>query len=302
LAAAEALRRAELARDGPRLGDLGDAERLSDRVSILVVNPIGGKISKYGEPATRAVYWTGEWSGGVFKPFFRAPKPLDLVPGHLAPTVGRAADGRLRAIGIVDERRSPPSQERAGWANAFGLPRVWSLLPDGQTLGQAPAPELSALRGPLRFERAGMRLGNEPVKLAADLWAYELLVELDGARAGPIAIEVMASDDGREFTRLLFDPAQGRVTVDKSKSTLSSEGEGPQLLHGDYATDAFGPMRTLRVIVDGSVIEAFVNDAAAYAVRSYPTLAASTQVRLAAPGNQPLSASVQLWPLRRPPG
>ena len=279
-------------------------ERLSDRVSILVVNPIGGKISKYGDPATRAVYWTGEWSDGVFKPFFRTPKNLDMVPGHLAPTVGRAADGRLRAIGIVDERRTPPAQERAGWANAFSLPRIWSLMPDQRTLGQAPAPELAALRGERRFARTGMPVGNEPVRLANDLRAFELLVELDATRvaAMPIAIDVLASDDGREFTRLIFDPSNGHVSVDKSKSTLSADNEGPQVLHGEYASDAFGAMRSLRVIVDGSAIEVFVNDAAAYAVRSYPSLPGSTQVRMAVPGTQPISASVQLWPLQRPPG
>jgi beta-fructofuranosidase len=279
-------------------------ERLSDQVSVLVVNPIGGRISKYGEPATRAVYWTGEWSGGVFKPFFTTPKNLDLVPGHLAPTVGRAADGGLRAIGIIDERRTPPSQERAGWANMFSLPRVWTLLPDQRTLGQAPAPELIALRGESRWVRTDLAIGNEPVKLANDLHAYELLVELDPARAAsaPIAIDVLASDDGREFTRLIFDAAKGRVSVDKSQSTLSPDNEGPLVLNGEYASAAFGPMRSLRVIVDGSAIEVFVNDAAAYAVRSYPSLAGSTQLRLATRGAQPLSAKVQLWPLRRPPG
>ncbi len=289
---------------GSEIWEMPVFERLSDRVSILVVNPIGGRISKYGDPATRAVYWTGEWSSGVFKPFFRTPKNLDMVPGHLAPTVGRAADGRLRAIGIVDERRTPPAQERAGWANTFSLPRVWTLLPDQRTLGQAPAPELAALRGERRFARAGVVLGNEPVRLSSDLHAFELLVELDAARlgSGTIVIDVMASDDGREFTRLLFDPSKGRVSVDKTKSTLSADNEGPPVLHGEYPTDAFGPMRTLRVIVDGSVIEVFVNDAAAYAVRSYPSLSASTQVRMAVPGDQPVSANVQLWPLRRPPG
>jgi len=278
--------------------------RLSDRASILVVNPIGAKVSKYGDPATRAVYWTGEWSEGVFKPFFRTPKNLDMVPGHLAPTVGRAADGRLRAIGIVDERRTPTSQERAGWANMFSLPRVWTLLPDGQTLGQAPAPELTALRGERRVERSGLALGNEPVKLTNDLHAFELLVELDAAKAaaGPIVLDVLASADGREVTRLLFDPAKGRVSVDKSNSTLSADNEGPLVLQGDYSSDAFGPMRSLRVIVDGSAIEVFVNDAATYAVRSYPSLPGSTQVGLAAMGNQSISVNVQLWPLRHPTG
>ena len=294
-----------------RVLDIGSAiwempvfERLADGVAILVVNPIGGQISKYGEPATRAVYWTGEWSAGVFKPFFRTPKNLDLVPGHLAPTVARAADGRLRAIGIIDERRSPPAQERAGWANAFSLPRQWFLLPDQQTLGQAPAPELMALRGERRIAHADMVLGNEPVKLAIGLHAYELLVEVDAAKlgSGQLVVDVLASDDGREYTRLLFDPAKGRVTVDKSNSTLSTDGEGPQQLAGDYAAAAFGPMRSVRVIVDGSVIDVFVNDAAAYAVRSYPSRAGSTHVRLAATGPQAATAaSVQMWPLRQAP-
>ena len=289
---------------GSAIWEMPVFERLSDQVSILVVNPIGGRISKYGDPATRAVYWTGEWSGGVFKPFFRSPKPLDLVPGHLAPTVGRAADGRLRAIGIVDERRSPASQERAGWANIFGLPRVWSLLADQRTLGQAPAPELVALRGEQQIQRSGLLPGSESVTLTSGLLAYELLVELDAQQTGPeaLVIDVMASADGREFTRLRFDAARGRVTVDKSKSTLSGEGEGPQVLQGDYAAEAYGAMRSVRVIVDGSALEVFVNDAAAYAVRSYPSLPGSTQLRLAVPGQQAASAKLQLWPLRRPPG
>jgi beta-fructofuranosidase len=289
---------------GSAIWEMPVFERLSDRVAILLVNPVGGKISKYGNPATRAVYWTGEWSDGSFKPFFRTPKNLDLVPGHLAPTVARAADGQLRAIGIVDERRSPPAQERAGWANTFSLPRVWFLMPDKLTLGQAPAPELLALRGARQFERDDMVLNHEPVKLASELRAFELLVELDAKKpgSGHIVIDVLASDDGRELTRLLFDPANGRVTVDKSKSSLSGEDEGPQLLGGDYASDAFGTMRRLRVIVDGSVIEVFVNDAAAYAVRSYPSLSGSTQVRMSAQGAEPHVARVQLWPLQRPPG
>jgi beta-fructofuranosidase len=281
-------------------------ERLTERVSVLVVNPIGGRVSKYGETATRAIYWTGEWAGGLFKPLHRTPKLLDLVPGHLAPTVGRAEDGRLRAIGIVDERRSPASQERAGWANTFSLPRVWTLMPDGQSLGQAPAPELVALRGAPRFAATTHTLGMEAVTLAEGLHAYELQLDLDqaGAGSGPIAIEVMSSADGRESTQLLFDPALGQVTVDKSRSSLAREDEGPQLLRGSYASDAFGAMRTLRVFVDGSVIEVFVNDAAAFSVRSYPSLASSTQLRLRALGTplKPVPVQVQMWPLRRPSG
>ncbi|MDE2369897.1 MAG: GH32 C-terminal domain-containing protein [Burkholderiales bacterium] len=279
-------------------------EQLSDRTSILVVNPIGGKVSKYGDPATRAVYWTGEWSGGLFKPYFRDPKNLDLLPGHLAPTVARAADGTLRAIGIVDERRTPLSQERAGWANALGLPRVWTLLPDGRTLGQAPAPELRALRGEQRIARDAMPLGREPITVAHEGHAYELLVDL-GARAAepaPIRIDVLAAADGSEYTRLIFDQARQRVVVDKSHASRAPNDEGPQVLQGDYDSAAFGPMRQLHVFVDGSVVEVYINDAAAYAVRSYPSLATSTQLRLSTDGTSPTPVKMQLWPLRDPAG
>jgi sucrose-6-phosphate hydrolase SacC (GH32 family) len=275
---------------------------LANNTYVLVVNPVGGRISKYGEPSTRAVYWTGEWKDGLFHPFFKDPKNLDLMPGHLAPTVARAADGQLRAIGIIDERRTPKAQLRAGWANTFSLPRIWSLMADHQTLGQAPAPELTSLRGEQRMGTAPMSIGPEPQLLAHDLRAYELLVDAAGleSAAGTLTIDLLSSDDGQEFTRLTFDPSGGRVVVDKSHSSLVADAEGPQVLNGAYDNSAYGPMRKIRIFVDGSTIEVFINDAAAYAVRSYPSRAASTGARISMRAGEPLRADVRLWPLSRP--
>lgn len=287
---------------GSEIWEMPVFERLSDEVSILVVNPIGGKVSKYGEPSTRAVYWTGTWSGGSFKPFSHTPQPLDLVPGHLAPTVGRAADGSLRAIGIIDERRTPLAQQRAGWAHTFGLPRTWTVMKDQRTLAQAPAPELAALRAEAVLAQSSVAIDRTPQRLHAGLRAYELLIELaDGYPApGPIYLDVLASPDGQESTRLIFDPVKGAVVVDKSKSTLSADGEGPQVLRGNYPAETFGAMRRLRVFVDGSTVEVFINDVAAYSVRSYPSLPGSTEIRLACDAAQPVRAKVDLWPLRLP--
>jgi beta-fructofuranosidase len=286
---------------GSQIWEMPVFEKLLDGVSVLVVNPIGGKVSKYGEPATRAVYWTGQWSAdGIFKPFFKRPKPLDLVPGHLAPTVARAADGTLRAIGIIDERRSPLAQLRAGWAHTFSLPRVWYLMGDGQTLGQAPAPELLALREQASVVRRGHPVASTPETLVQGLHAYEMQVELNAADGSDatLDIDILASGDGREYTRLSFDPASGRVAIDKTRSTLSTDGEGPQQLTGSCPPEAFGPIHKLRIFVDGSAIDVFVNDAAAYAVRSYPSLPGSTAVRLSTRSTRSISTDVQVWPLR----
>ncbi len=323
-----------------RILDIGSAiwempvfEPLTEEVHVLVVNPIGGRVSKYGEPATRGVYWTGRWEDGLFRPDYTEPKMLDLIPGHLAPTVERADDGLLRAIGIVDERRTPQSQEDAGWAHTFSFPRTWSLLSDGETLGQAPAPELRALRGePLPVSGSGsnaaagtelgiaasaepgiepgaaasdaegaMDLGVVPLRLTPGMHALELELNLDEIQQpSTLHVDVLASPDRQEFTRLTFDPDAREVVLDKSNSTLSTENEGPDVLRGGYDADAFGPMRSIRVFVDGSVVEVFVNDAAAFSIRSYPQRADSTGVWVSAPDGEVSLANAAVWPLRLP--
>ncbi len=295
--------------NGSAIWEMPVFEPLTDDVHVLVVNPIGGRVTKYGDPATRAVYWTGRWEDGLFHPDYTEPKLLDLIPGHLAPTVERAEDGALRAIGIVDERRSPQSQEDAGWAHTFSFPRTWRLMSDARTLGQAPAPELLALRGAPLVEAGGLRLGPDvdgplatnAAHLSPGTHALELELVIDAAGAGAsLRVDVLGSRDFGELTRLEFDLAANEVVLDKSRSTLSTEGEGPDVLSGAYDAAAFGAMRTIRVFVDGSVVEVFINDAAAFSFRSYPQRADSTDIRISAPSGEVTLSDLTLWPLRLP--
>lgn len=286
---------------GSAIWEMPVFEKLTEHVRVLVVSPIGGRVSKYGDPATRTVYWTGRWRDGLFHPHVNRPKMLDILPGHLAPTVARAADGSLRAIGIVDERRSPQSQEDAGWAHTFSFPRAWRLMPDGETLGQAPAPELLALRSEQLDARGPFRLGAEAVQLAAGAHACEVQLDIDAAsESAVLTVDVLASPDLEEMTRLSFDLARHEVRLDKSLSTRSKEGEGPEVLRGTYDAEAFGEMRRIRVFLDGSVVEVFINDAAVFSFRSYPEREDSTGVRVSAPeGAVSLSGST-VWLLRSP--
>ena len=277
-------------------------EPLTDDIHVLVVNPIGGRVSKYGDPATRAVYWAGEWKDGRFHPFDNEPKMLDIIPGHLAPTVARGTDGQLRAIGIVDERRSPQSQEDAGWAHTFSFPRTWRLMPDNRTLGQAPAPELQALRGAPVTSLTNQRVGSELVTLFEGIHAFEIEIGIDSAEPGSvIALDILASPDREEYTRVLFDMGAGDVVLNKEHSTTSTEGEGPDVLAGDYDTAAFGEIRTIRAFVDGSVVDVFINDAAAFSFRSYPERDDSTRVQILAPSGAADLSHVTVWPMQAVP-
>nr|BAL70275.1 endo-inulinase [Microbulbifer sp. JAM-3301]BAL70278.1 endo-inulinase [Microbulbifer sp. JAM-3301] len=285
---------------GSEIWEMPVFEPISVDAHVLVVNPIGGRISKYGEPATRAVYWVGRWRNGLFHPYESEPKNLDLLPGHLAPAVERGEDGSLRAIGIVDERRSPQAQEDAGWAHTFSFPRRWRLLEDGRTLGQSPAPELVRLRGEPLDTPPVPALLEKPLWLAEPDGAYELVLESSGAGGLAIGVDLLVSSAGGEYTRLMFDGESDTVILDKRNSWHGGGGEGPDLLQAAYDSAAFGEIRELRVFVDGSVVEVFVNDSAAFSFRSYPEDPGARGLRIFPLRKKAVLAGATLWPLRIP--
>ena len=265
---------------------------------ILLANPIGGSVSKYGQTSTRAVYWIGTWDGRQFKPDTLQPKMLDLVPGHLSPTVDRDAGGALVGIGIVDERRSTAAQKRAGWAHVFSLPRVWRLLGDGETLGQSPWPGLAKLRDTARSVDR-LTAPSTPVdRLKGDLGpAVELIADFGEQRPiTPYGVYIATSSDDAETTRVSYDPTSHRLIVDKSHSTLSDDGEGPMILTGAYDEAAFGVPRTFHVFVDHSVVDVFINDAAAFSFRIYPSRPDSTHFGIV--GKPDVAGRLRAWAMR----
>lgn len=269
--------------------------KLSDGKYILEANPIGGKISKYGTQATRAMYWIGTWDGAHFVPDQFKPKMLDLIPGHLSPTVERDAEGHLMGIGIVDERRSDEAQLRAGWAHVFSLPRVWRLLPDGETLGQSPLPELAQLRQTSGTIDTVVR-GAGDLPIGDQGRTAEMTVEFDVPPTnGVYGVTLAGAPDGSEVTRLWYDPRSHEVVLDKRHSTLAKDGEGPQVLRGDYDERAFGRPRDFHIYIDHSVVDVFINDAAAMSFRIYPAGAAST--RLGVMSDTQTQAKVRAWRL-----
>lgn len=266
---------------------------------ILEANPIGGKISKYGDRATRSVYWIGRWDGVRFRPDAMKPKMLDVLPGHLSPTVDRDVAGALVGIGIVDERRTARAQLHAGWAHTFSLPRVWRLMPDGETLGQSPLPALEQLRH--KEEAIDTHIGGSGDMEVGDLGrAVEIKVRFDMIpQAGSYGLTLAATPDGREVTRLSYDPQRHEIVLDKQHSTLAGDGEGPTLLRGAYDEAAFGKPVEFHVFVDHSVVDVFVNDAAAMSFRLYPTRADASRFGIAMEGKG--AAQVQAWRLASAP-
>lgn len=284
---------------GSEIWEMPVFEKLGGDKYILVANPIGGKVSKYGDPTTRGVYWIGTWDGATFKPDSSDAKMLDVLPGHLSPTVARDTSGQLIGIGIVDERRTPEAQLRAGWAHSFSLPRVWRLLPDGKTLGQAPLPALEQLRD--RTHVVDVTLAGSGERAAGDLGrAVEIKAQFaTPPLCGSYGVTLAASADGAEMTRLYYDAERREFVLDKRHSSVSPDGEGPQILRGAYDEAAFGKPRDFHIYLDHSVVDVFINDAAAFSFRIYPAKADATHFGVIS--TMPSDPQVQAWRLTAVP-
>ncbi|MCK9905020.1 GH32 C-terminal domain-containing protein [Frankia sp. Cpl3] len=269
---------------------------------VFIVSPIGRSVSKLTEPYTRSVYWTGTWDGSQFTPDYAQPKPLDVIHGHLSPTVARGPNGNPVAIGIVDERSSSQMQLDLGWAHTFSVPREWRLLDDGHTLGQRALAQLTTLRAGSPQTESDVVVTGEHI-LAASGNQVEIVAQIDPDATGTrYGLYISVSPDGAEITRIYYD--DGDLVIDKTRSSHNFENEEAVLLRGAYDEAAFGKPRTFHIFIDHSVIDVFINDAAAFSNRIYPTsrgadgAAASTGLALYSEGGETRFTQVDVWQLQ----
>ncbi|MXN91746.1 T9SS type A sorting domain-containing protein [Flavobacterium sp. Sd200] len=269
-------------------------ESLGNGKYILIVNPIGGSVAKYGPKYTRGVYWIGTYTGGQFTPDYNQPKMLDLIPGHLSPTVARNASSILTGIGIVDERRSSQAQKDAGWCHVFSLPRVYSLLADNQTLGQAPAPQTVNLRVPGSQQTlTNVSVSSTTAVTVADGAKTEIIATVNAATtASSYGLNIRRSNDGAEVTRLYYDAVNKNIILDKSSSSLSGNVEDKVLISQPYSEAAFGKPQTFHVFIDNSIIDVFINEKAAFSARIYPSKTDSKGIQLYSNGGTTTFTSV----------
>ncbi|MDB5014986.1 MAG: endo-inulinase, partial [Daejeonella sp.] len=285
---------------GSEIWEMPVFESFGNGKYILIANPIGGiGEGKYGSIPVRGKYWIGTYVNGQFTPDLNngnyKPKNLDLILGHLSPTVERNAGGQLVGLGIVDERRSGQAQEDAGWCHLFSLPRVYSLLADNKTLGQAPAPQATSLRSnPQTLSNIAVN-GTYAVTVANGA-STEIMASLDPATtATRYGINIRKSVDGTEMTRIYYEG--GNIVVDKTKSSLSNtvDNEDKVIITEAYDVTAFGKPQSFHVFIDNSIIDVFINEKAAFSARIYPTKADSKGIELFSEGATTTFTSINTW-------
>lgn len=206
-------------------------------------------------------YFLGEFDADAGR--FRAADTGTLDPGAFyAPQSLETPDGRTVTVGWLREERSDASQWDAGWSGAMSLPRELSVV-DGD-LRQRPAREVDDLRADRLLDET-RAVGPSPGRLDAAGEALELRARLD-PDDGAVAIRVRESPNGAERTTVRI--GADRVAVDRSESSLDRDAQTAPV--GVCVAELDTPL-VVRLFLDASTLELFVNDRRALATRIYPT-------------------------------
>ena len=201
------------------------------------------------------------------------------------------------------------------WNQIMSLPRRYTIDSDGK-LKTEPAGDIESLRKEhVRLEGTDLPMNTELNIENVNGNALELIAHIDPANSKMIEVKVLRSPNDSEYTRILYQPfagyqlrekprrrdirprtfTHGSLTIDSTRSSthpraLSRPPEvAPVLLE-----DPSAPVK-LRVFVDRSIVEVFVNDRLASAVRVYPKEKDSTGVSLRAIGGDAKLISLDSW-------
>ncbi|WP_312634067.1 glycoside hydrolase family 32 protein [Pseudescherichia sp.] len=203
-------------------------------------------------------YLLGDWQPG--QPFVRAGEFVEMDHGHdfYAPQSFLTPDGRRIVIGWLDMWESPLPEQQDGWAGMLSLPRELNLSADNR-VQMRPAKEVKSLRQGW-YPWPVSTLNNQQISVAENAGAMEVVLNWKGAES-----------DAEQYGLSLGDGL--RIFVDAQMQRLVLERRYPQ--HGLCGTRSV-PLTLdhdlhLRVFIDSSSVEVFVNDGeACLSSRIYP--------------------------------
>jgi len=248
-------------------------------------------------------YFVGDFDGARFTPvpnWGDAPRWMDWGADFYA------------AVSWNDLPAKDPRRIWIGWANnwdyaqdiptspARGLmsaPRTVRLLktPDGYGIAQAPVAELERWR---TGHRTGsrIRLGEKPIALPAAGGAVELKLEIETGTAEQVALVLT---DGKGYQTLVgVTPAANAVFIDRSRS-------GPRF-HDSFTGRHAAPVDlksgkvNLRVLVDQSIIELYVNNGKATITDRFFRGGGDLKWSASAKGGAATIRKLDTWTLAKP--
>jgi beta-fructofuranosidase len=192
-----------------------------------------------------------------------------------------------------------------GWNGLMTLPRKLTLV-DKDKLGIEPAGAVESLRGRHDHVDTMTIPANRDVVLKnVSGNAIEIAAEFAPSSASVVELNVLQAPGREEVTRIQFfrnrgyrnieENTQGSaISIDSSYSSISPDVRARIPETAPVMIDDKEPLK-LRVFIDKSVVEVFVNGRQCLAVRVYPERPDSVGVSLRSQGQPTVLTSLDAW-------
>lgn len=250
--------------------------------------------SHFGENA-KTTYRVSESSHGPW----RVPELVGLDGRRFYAAKSLGADGRRFQWGNIYEREELSNRGRWTYAGDMALPRELKSQPDGSLFVSLPPEVVDSFDREVDAELApkmgswNSSQGHADVD-ATGAYAYAFLEE---SSTGPVMLRaeltlgdgnavfgvlIKSTDDLDPSWELAFEPARGRVSITRYPRPLDPfwvslnpeinvppmEVDGPNMIERPIDVRR-GTAIEVKVVVDGSLVEAFVDDRLALSYRIY---------------------------------
>lgn len=222
----------------------------------------------------KVIWTTGDYDAQAH--VYKASRQGVLDRGAFyAPKSFLAPDGRRILWGWIQETRPEAEFAAAGWSGAMGFPRVLTVGAEGQ-LEMHPAKEVEQLRGVATKASVSE---NHPFRQKLTDLRGELQVPVGLFHGGETRVRLLVG--GTQVWELLVDVDKTVVRCGEISFPLPSMP---------------WPRPTLRMFVDGSVIESFIGGREALTSRVYTVKPGDTEFEVAFTGKG--QVAVEYWPLK----
>ena len=220
--------------------------------------------------------------------------------------------------GIIAIFNMNPAKPTPGWNQIMSLPRRLTLAGEDE-LNVEPAGDIASLRGRhMRIDPMPLPANREIVLEGVGGNVLEIAAEIDPRKAPMVELTVLRSPGREEHTRIAFYKQRGlrdwrrydgwaqddRLAASDSLVTIDSSysSELPDVLSRAPETAPVylkpeEPLK-LRVFIDRSVVEVFVNGRQCVAMRVYPGRSDSVGVSLRAQGSEAALLSFDAWEMK----
>lgn len=213
------------------------------------------------------LHWVGTWSPdhGSFVPDHDEPRRFDHGRHFTGPSGYVTSDGRTVLWSIAQDGRSATERLRTGWAHHAGLPLELGLDDSGR-LTVTPVGELATLRQALVGESTPDDAADTgwAVTLASGLAQVELLIEASLTGPGEIVLEVT----GNAGTEALVRVSAERIVLERPMAPAYDDWHPGTC---DVGPPPGAGERTVRLFLDGALLEVYVDDRTSLTTRLPPT-------------------------------